>query len=167
MPGTQTNPWYREPMVWLVFALPLLTIPAGLATFWIAARSSGGNASADDEARRVGQMQFADLAPDLEAARRGLSATGTLHDSRSRIELAVGGEPDGMLTLALQHPADPARDQQFTLEAAGDGRWFAQVEPIGPEAWNLRLVSSAGWRLSGRLERGADRFALQPAVEPD
>jgi hypothetical protein len=162
-----SKPWYREPMVWLVFTLPLLTIPAGLATWWIAAHGSGSNASADEQSRRVGQMQFADLEPDLEAARRGLSARATLQADRTRIELAIGGDASGTLALELQHPADASRDLRVTLEAIGDGRWVAHVAPLGTEAWNLRLQSSAGWRLSGRLERGADHFTLQPAVEPD
>jgi hypothetical protein len=161
------KPWYREPMVWLVFTLPLLTIPAGLATWWIAAQGSGSNASADEQSRRIGQMQFADLEPDLEAARHGLSAKASLQADRSRIELAIDGDASGTLALELQHPADAARDQRVVLEALGDGRWVAQVAPLGTEAWNLRLVSSAGWRLSGRLERGAAEFVLQPAVEPD
>jgi hypothetical protein len=166
MHAVKERPWYREPMVWLVFTLPLLTIPAGLATWWIAAHGSGSNASADDQARRIGQMQFADLGPDLEAARRGLAARATVQADRSRIELAIDGDAGGTLALELQHPADPARDQRVVLETLGGGRWVAQVAPLGTEAWNLRLVSSAGWRLSGRLERGAADFALQPAVEP-
>jgi hypothetical protein len=167
MHAATERPWYREPMVWLVFTLPLLTIPAGLATWWIAAHGSGGNDSADAQSRRIGQMQFADLEPDLEAARRRLSAQASLQADRSRIELAIDGDASGTLSLELQHPADATRDQRLALESIGNGRWVAHLAPLAPDAWNLRLVSSAGWRLSGRLERGAADFVLQPAMAPD
>ncbi len=35
-PSSQPRPWYREPMVWLVIALPMSAVLAGLITFWIA-----------------------------------------------------------------------------------------------------------------------------------
>ena len=30
------RPWYREPMVWLMIAIPALTVPAGIITLLLA-----------------------------------------------------------------------------------------------------------------------------------
>ena len=160
------RPWYREPMLWLVIAIPLATVPAGLATLWLAIRDPASTASADEAARRVGQMQFADVAADVEAARRGLRGGAQVQAERTRIELRLAGPADGALSLHLRHATDPARDQRVPLEALGDGRWVARVETLGHDAWNARVESSAGWRLAGRIEHDAAAFDLVPAVEP-
>jgi hypothetical protein len=34
----EQRPWYREPMVWLMIAIPGLTVPAGLITLMLALR---------------------------------------------------------------------------------------------------------------------------------
>ncbi len=158
--------WYREPMVWLVIAIPLATIPAGLTTLWLAARDPASVASADDAARRVGQMQFADVAADLEAARRGLRGHAQVQADRRRVEVRVATVDGDALTLHLRHASDPLRDQRVPLEALGDGRWVARVAPLGHDAWNARGESSAGWRLAGRIEDDAPAFDLVPAVGP-
>ncbi|MFO1375721.1 MAG: hypothetical protein U1F14_01770 [Steroidobacteraceae bacterium] len=31
--------WYREPMMWLVVAIPLATVVAGFTTLWLASRN--------------------------------------------------------------------------------------------------------------------------------
>ena len=36
MKAENKRPWFREPMVWLVIAIPALTIPAGLITLALA-----------------------------------------------------------------------------------------------------------------------------------
>jgi hypothetical protein len=158
------RPWYREPMLWLTIAIPLLTIPAGLATWYLAARG-GSSDAVGDEVRRMGQMQIADVRPDSEAARLGLSARAQIQADRTRVEVLLSDAADaGALTLELRHSGEATRDQVVRLESLGGGRFAAQVDALGSGAWNARLVSSAGWRLSGRLEAGDAAFALGPAV---
>jgi hypothetical protein len=161
-----SKPWYREPMVWLAMVIPLATIPAGLATWWIAAQGPSATATADDSVRRVGQVQVVDLEPDLAAARLGLRAGGTLLADRTRIEVLLAVDvPGSALTLELRHPADAGLDQTVALESLGNRRFVAHVRPLAGNAWNLRLVSDGGWRLNGRLAADASAFELVPAVE--
>ena len=164
MNAPAARPWYREPMLWLTIAIPLLTIPAGLATWYIAAHG-GGSDAVGDEVRRIGQMQTADVRPDSAAARLGLSAQAEVQAGRMRVQIVLSDSGDvGALTLELRHAADAALDQVVSLEALGEGRFAAPVDALGSGAWNARLVSSDGWRLSGRLQTGAAAFALVPAV---
>jgi hypothetical protein len=151
-------------MLWLVIALPALTVPAGLATWYLAARGNGSEA-VGDEVQRIGQMQLADVRPDAQAARLAVHALATVQADRTRVEITLSGDAgDGALTLELRHPADAARDQSVVLEALGDGHYVAHLQPLGPNAWNARLTSASGWRLGGRLEAGQSRFELVPAV---
>ena len=69
-----TQPASREPMLFLVIALPAAAVAAGIATLVLAMGGAGD--AGDARVRRVAQTQTADLAPDLAAARRGLRAGG-------------------------------------------------------------------------------------------
>jgi hypothetical protein len=158
------SPWYREPMLALVWGLPLAAVVAGIATLVIAARTSD---EGDRRVRRVAQTQTADLAPDRAAARLGLSATvsfdaeGVVH-----VTLDVAQAGDATLELSLRHGTDPRRDREVTL-ARVEGAAYAGLLPCPLEAgaYNAELTpADAGWRLVGRLEDGAVRVALSPAV---
>jgi hypothetical protein len=34
--ATTSRPWHREPMVWLMLAIPALTVVGGFVTLWLA-----------------------------------------------------------------------------------------------------------------------------------
>lgn len=53
-----TRPWYREPMVWLVLALPAAAVIGSLATVLISLRADGADA-APAEVRRCVQVPAA------------------------------------------------------------------------------------------------------------
>jgi hypothetical protein len=147
-------------MLWLVAALPLATVVAGVATLVLAA--GGPDATSPDAVRRTGQQQVADLAPDLVAARRGLRAVlDVAADGRAELRVAApGGAP---LRLALHHPTDAARDRAFELTAVGGGRYAARVGALAGVDWNV-VVSAhdRSWRLVGRLPRAGRRVELAP-----
>jgi hypothetical protein len=155
--------WRREPMVWLVIALPLLTVVAGLATAMIAAQ--GPPDRMDANVRRVAQVQTSDLAPDLAAAARGVEGEIAFERRDGRFTLRIVGAPDADLQLWLRHPGDARRDLRATLLASGDGHYVAALGALGAGPWNLTLSGDDGaWRVTGRLAAGANRATLLPAV---
>jgi hypothetical protein len=164
MHAVAPSPWYREPLVWMVFAIPLLTIPAGIATWIIAARSPADVVG--DPVRRVGQMQTIDLAPDLEAARLGLAAELTLDRQAGAIRVALAGPAErGAPRLRLEHPIDASRDRLVALGSSGEGRYSAALGDAGAETWLLTLEAADGrWRLGGRIAAGDSVARLTPAL---
>ncbi len=158
-----SRPWYREPMWILALALPALTVPAGLATYALAAR--GDNSPVIDEVQRAGQMQHADLAADVNAARQGLSAQAEIDRHARRLRLRLSGIDAPRLHLRLAHPTLSARDVDLWLDAVSPGQYEIATGEIDTHAWNAVLESPEGeWRLVGRLARDEDRLALTPAV---
>jgi hypothetical protein len=150
----------REPMVWLVVALPLATVAAGVALVAIALDAP--DATGADAVRRTGQQQTADLGPDLAAARGRYAATLTLADGR--VAVVLDGAAPRDLTVVLRHPGDASRDRSVALAAHDGRRWSAPVDVATAHDWNLELVPGDGaWRLVGRLHDGhaalAPRFA--------
>jgi hypothetical protein len=164
MRGGRRSAW-REPMTWFIAGLPLVVIVASIVTIAVARRSPA-DASAGDT-RRIAQIQIDDLAPDHEAARRGLQAQLQGDAAHGRIEIvfaaatATGAE---RLDLSMLHPVDQRQDRHFSLQRDGDA-WHATTEPWSAHDWELRLQPPSGeWRLNGRLASGAARATLAPAV---
>lgn len=164
---TDTRPWYREPMLWLVVALPAAVVVAGLLTLSIAIRS-GGDDNVRDSVQRVGKGQTFDLGPDRVAAKRGLRAQLQLSEDTEAIELAAqGADFDAdRLVLRLSHPTEAREDLSLELVRVDAQRYLGRIEVARDHAWNLQLAPVDGsWRLQGRLARDALDAELSPAVD--
>jgi len=158
---------WREPMLWLVIALPALGVLAGLLIVVAALRSGGADALSTD-VRRTGQIQQENLAPDLAAARAGL--VGALHlDAAGGLRLDLSGTApvtDETLHLRLIHTSQARRDREIVLRR-DDGQWRGRLDAAADTSWSLRLQPADGrWRLGGRLPAGAVAAPLQALWQP-
>lgn len=167
MDATQaTRPAWKEPMLWLVAAIPAASVFASVALLAAAARSSGNDDAVADRVQRTAQIQVADLGPDLAARRSGLAATLRIDGDRIELTPTSGAFPrDAALRLSLRHPAREQDDIALTLQANARG-WQARYALPRSHDWNLSLAPVDGrWRLQGRLARGRAGAALQPALD--
>lgn len=155
----------REPMVWLVIALPLAAV---VASIWLVVLSSRGGSidSVADEVQRTGQIQTTDLGPDERASQLKLGAVLQSEEGMLRVFPAGGEFHRGEnLRLTLLHPYSKDEDQVLTLVPDKLG-WHAEHAPDPGHDWNLQLGDEAGsWRLRGRLPRGQHAAHLGPALE--
>jgi uncharacterized protein len=164
MSGNGSN--RRNPVLWLVIALPALAVVAGIGLVVVAVRSGGADA-VPGEVRRTAQVQIADLAPDEAARRAGLRAVLRVDLEDGRIQLLpVAGQFDRSrpLRLTLGHPTREARDLVLALAPEELG-WGAAVRLRHDHDWILRVTGDAGdWRLQGRLRAGEQAAVLVPAM---
>jgi hypothetical protein len=146
------RPWYREPWVWLMIALPMTAVIGGMITFYLAVVTSDGLV-VDDYYKR-GKTINRDLARDDAAARYQLRATIELdlRDNRMQLQLesATAVRPK-MLTFSLLHPTQPGHDQVINLQHAGDGVYSGAIDEVGRGNWYLQLEAD-DWRLSGDMQ---------------
>lgn len=73
MAESETNnhwPWYREPMVWLVIALPASAVVAGLVTLWIAAKGADSVHNADASSTARQEQAYGNEQTDTAARQR-------------------------------------------------------------------------------------------------
>lgn len=160
-----TRPWYREPMVWLMLALPAAAVVAGLSTVVIAVRASGDDAI-PESIRRTAQMQEADLAADRQAQQRHLRASVQLTRSTGAVQVNLTGDAvrEDRLELRLIHATDGAHDAVAVLVRSGDA-WLGRVDAPLNHTWALVLAAeNDAWRLQGRLPVDQDRVLLEPAL---
>lgn len=158
---------WREPMLWLVVALPALGVLAGLLIVVAALRSGGADALSTD-VRRTGQIQQENLAPDLAAAKAGLVGQLRL-DGAGSLHLDLSGSAavnDETLQLRLIHTSEARRDRDVVLRRE-HGQWRGRLDAPTDTGWTLRLQPADGrWRLAGRLPAGASAAPLQALWQP-
>lgn len=160
------RPVWKEPMVWLVAAIPAASVVASVALLVAAARSSGNSDPVADRVQRTAQIQVSDLAPDLAARERGLAATLRVDGKRIDVLPASGAFPrDAPLQLALHHPTREQDDLLLILQPSADG-WSMPYALSQAHDWTLTLSSIDGrWRLQGRLPHNQRSIGLQPALD--
>lgn len=154
----------REPMVWLAIALPLASI-AGTIAMLVAASDGDGFDAVAEPVRRTGQIQQADVAPDLAARQLGLRIT-LLRDGDGIDVRPVAGSavPRGPLVATFEHPTLASRDLHLVLSPDEHG-WSTVARVAGDHDWRITLTPvDHAWRLQGRLRARADRAELAPAL---
>lgn len=147
-PNAPHRPAWREPLVWMVFGIPGLTIVAGLLTWWIAAQRADSNV-ADDYYKR-GLAINRSLDRESHAQSRGLSADVSLHGAHDlRVRLSGSGEMPASVTVLLVHPVRAEQDRRLTLDRQADGS-YRTVSPLaGAGTWGL-AIETPDWRLANR-----------------
>ena len=164
-PDEKRSAW-REPMVWLVAAIPAAAVIGTFGLLIAAERSAGNNDMVDAQVQRTAQMQVTDLGPDASARRLGLAAV--VRRAPTMIEvLPVNGHFDRSkgLVLAFNHPSRADQDRNISLRPSKTG-WRAEQDVDFSHDWNIQLrEEGGGWRLQGRWVAGQQATYLQPALE--
>ena len=162
-PAGAHRPFWKEPMVWLVWGLPLASVVAGIWLVVTAVRAGGADPVIDD-VQRVSQIQTTDLGPDDNAAKRKLSAIVQIRTDHVEM-IAVTGDFAGTspLVLTLAHPTEGAKDVVLTLPR-DTARWTAPAEIETTHDWNIQLAPQDGaWRIRGRLQKDTQAVRLAPS----
>ncbi len=154
------------PLLWLVIAVPVATIVAGITTIVLSVRS-GSTDAVIDPVRRTAQVQDREMAADQQAIALALIAHGSRDADTGAIQVQLSGNHDAPATLGLAvlHPVRGSEDQRIDLVAAGSGRWLGRLDVDAGHDWNLELTPADGsWRLVGRWRANQDGFELLPAL---
>ncbi|MGB5178741.1 MAG: FixH family protein [Gammaproteobacteria bacterium] len=145
------RPWYREPWVWLIIALPMTAVIASMFTIYKAVSTADGLV-VDDYYKR-GKAINMDLARDAAALRYQFKASidFDLRDNRVQILLeSAAGDLPATLNFALLHPTQAGYDQVLVLQHGGDGVYTGAIDEVGRGNWYLQLEAD-DWRLSGSM----------------
>ena len=107
------RPWFREFWVWVVIALPLSAVVAGISTVIIA--SSGNDALVVDDFRKVGLVARRETTREQEAARLAISMVASLDRATGQVIVRLDNHaaelaPPATLRFALFHPTLRDRD---------------------------------------------------------
>jgi hypothetical protein len=159
--------WKREPLVWMVIAIPFSAVVMGVVMITLAIQSSSGLV-VDDYYKKGKQINLV-LARDRLAHELGLAAGFSLTDS-GKVEIHFDPEvsviPGERIELRLVHATRPGLDQRLEFDNNQLRLFEADLELNGQGRWNLYL-QTPDWRLTGSLQYPLQRSAeLRPNYTP-
>lgn len=153
-------PWYREPMVWLVVAVPLTAVVLGAVLLWLAVRSDDGLV-VDDYYRRGKEINLV-LARDRSAAALELRAALQLDSARGELRLELRSRASRLPTtieLQLLHATRQGNDQRVLLTRGEKGGYRAHLPALAIGRYHVQLAAE-DWRLLGSV-RVPDEQAIE------
>lgn len=142
------HPWYKEPYVWLIIALPLSAVIGGIITIRLAIISDDG--LVDDDYYQDGLAINQVLDRDAVAKKLGLDATIVLdtEHQQMRIDLAAPANftKPRILLAHLMHATRKGFDQVVKLSQAPEGYYHGLLPEIPAGHWYIE-IESGNWRL--------------------
>lgn len=142
------SPWWKERMVWLIIALPLSAVVAGIATVFIAAHNPDDMVKA--EYVKEGLAVDAPRTSLDKAASMGLKATLTNHGGLLSLHVTGRTVLPQTLILTLVHPTQAKLDQQIPMTFAGQGTYQARIDLTGQGKRHLTLMPpDKSWQMVG------------------
>ncbi len=145
------QPWWKEPMIWLVAGLPAIAVMASFTTYFIAAHEP--DTLVNDGYQKVGLAPGKDTSREERAAALAVNGELAIVDSVARLKLAgKWGAMPASLELLLLHPTQSEQDLRIPLRSLGNGEYTGAMSTgsQGRRQWILEPNDHA-WRLAGEL----------------
>jgi hypothetical protein len=143
--------WKREPLVWMLIAIPLSAVIMGVVMMTLAIQSYSGLV-VDDYYKKGKQINRV-LARDKLAYELGLAAALSIHASgiEIRFDPGVSVIPGERIELKLVHATRPGLDRQLFFDNRNLRLLESPLNMLGPGRWNL-ILQTPDWRLTGSLQ---------------
>jgi hypothetical protein len=154
MTVSQSTPgnWKREPLVWMLIAIPLSAVIMGVVMITLAIQSYSGLV-VDDYYKKGKQINRV-LARDKFAYELGLAA-GFRIEADGSIEILFAPEvqiiPGDKIMLELIHATMQGLDQKLIMQRNETHLLTGEINLPGKGRWNLYL-QTGDWRLTGSLQ---------------
>lgn len=150
--GTIERAWYRQPMVWMIIAIPASSVVMGVVLLWLAIASYDGLV-ADDYYKRGLEINRV-LDRDRAAQRAGLSGQLDLGGGGTRLTLAAddrGFRMPASVSVELSYATRAGRDQRIEFARTPAGDYAAPTLSLDRGRYYVH-ASGREWRISGVLE---------------
>jgi len=159
--ATAVCPWYREPWVWFLIAIPFVSVIGGAITLSLAISSDDGLV-ADDYYKRGLEINR-DIKREQTAERLGLTVRLDFSSSNAQViaTLPPGTVRPDMLTLQFAHPTRNGLDQTVRLLPISQHAYAAAVHLAPASHWRVSIEDpQATWRIAGVWQANAREIVL-------
>jgi hypothetical protein len=149
---TPRTRWHREPLVWLLIAIPLSSVVMGVVMLWLSVSTYDGLV-ADDYYKRGLEIDRV-LDRDRVAMRLGLSAELRLDAGGTRLLLEAGDAGLALparLVLDFSYATRAGLDRRIVLSRVTPGDYAGPVLALRPGRWYVQ-AATADWRITGTLQ---------------
>jgi len=149
---TDTKPWYKQPLVWMLISFPLSAVIGGIITIYIAVVTSDGLVKDDyyKEGKQINRL----LEREETASKLGLYGQLNINKLTNTVQLKLSNStntplPD-TLELALLHSTRAGLDQTITLQKAASDNYHGLINAMPDGRWYIQL-STKKWRLLSEM----------------
>jgi len=146
------NAWYKQPLVWMLIAIPLSAILGGISMIHLAVTTEDGLVK--DDYYKYGKQINLVLERDNEAKRIGLKGSFDFTPDTGvvLVQLAsnIGELPD-KISLELLHATRAGLDQSIQLVMTANKGYHGLIKDLAPGRWYVQLTTPQ-WRLNGELQ---------------
>lgn len=158
------RPWYREFWVWVMIALPMSAVIAGISTVIIA--NAGSDALVVDDFQKVGLVARRETAREREALRLGLGANVAIDRTNGQVTVRLTGDAaPARLTLGAFHPTRRDMDRTTTLTRDDTGLYRGNIGSGLAGHWYIQLGDGdMSWRITAKLADDVSLFVMGSAV---
>lgn len=172
--ATAHPPWYRQPWVWFVLGLPLVSVVVSLSLVFEAVKHKDD--LVQDDWYNVGRMINQDIHADHLAQQLGLSGQVAVDGPALAVsvDLASTGAPVGALPdrlrLTLLHSTIATEDMIILVTRRADGNWHGKLPrlPYGKRQIALEPLLARADPLRWRLRATDIIFRGKPvAMQPE
>ena len=143
--------WRRNPIVWMIIAIPLSSVLVGFVMLWFAITSYDGLV-VDDYSQHGKEINLT-LARDSFAVSHGIQARLELLPQSGilRLQLSLTKQLPLADTLPLNfiHRTRAGEDISITLQKTANGDYIAPLPVLKPANWIVQLETSE-WRITGQ-----------------
>lgn len=161
----QNQPWFRNPMVWMVIFFPSLAVVAGIVTIIIAVKTDDGLVVDDYYKQGLAINQV--ISHDKRAKKLGLRAFVDTNSKSGEIRVSLSSDKEVELapeiTFRLIHRTRPGFDQTTVLSSVGKSfEYRGYIKPPLIEGrWTIQLSVENDWRLKQNFtSRSAEHILL-------
>ncbi len=156
------TPWYREPWVWFIIAILLVTFTWGAITLTVALNNR--DTVVVDDYYKVGKVINEDLSRENRAIEWNVNALISVDDLTGEVRAKVTGnlpERPDVLRLRFSSPVFKSNDREVMLRltpsgdyignltSSVDGRYYVQLETLDEQI--PEQAYQTGWRLNDEL----------------
>jgi uncharacterized protein len=164
----ENQPWYLNPMVWMVIALPTTAVVAGLLTVYIAVTNQ--DSLVVDDYYKKGKAINQELSRDRRATELGLSTLVDINAGTGEVLVSLsaneGFKSSPEITFKLIHRTLSGADQTTTLNRFEDKQkdtidYRGYIKPPVIEGrWTVQIIDDKNWRLKQNFKTKSAQHIL-------
>ena len=160
-----TRPWYREPMVWLVIAIPLSSIIYGI--FFLIVSITSFDGMVVDDYYKEGKQINRELKRDKAALAHGLTAQVMIENKAVTVFILATRNytPPPALEVRFLYSTRADIDKEIFVEQVSPGIYKGNLAELETGRWNVQIASD-DWRLMGSMRMpGGRKVLIKPLMK--
>ena len=146
----EKKPWYKEPMVWMVIAIPASSVIYGI--FFLTVSITSFDGMVVDDYYKAGKQINRVLRRDKAALSHGLTAQVSVNAGQVTVSVASNNtySPPPALEINFIYSTRAGQDKTIYVDQIHPGIYKGSVPELETGRWNVQ-ISSDDWRLMGSI----------------